>query len=145
DPRLEIKTPFAPRLANCPAGQATSNLLDVALRVAAVNAKGVQFHELTGVVFIESPAAVVGAAHPRGRRVGIGAQPIVEIKEHRWTLRRSEQEIAKTTQGVGSNRVPIVSGGQPTIGSLRGKNVEVVAPKIHHDFIELSLAIDRAQ
>src|SRR5262249_44177836 len=145
DPRLKIETAFTPRLANCPAGQATGYLLDVALRVTAINAKCVQFHQLTGVVFIEPPAAVVGAAHPRGRRVGIGAQPIVEIKEHRWTLRCGEQEIAKLTQGMGSNRVSVVSGGQPTIGSLRGKNVEVVAPKIHHDFIELSPAIDRAQ
>ena len=124
DPRFEIEAAFAARLADRPAGQATGHLLDVPLGITAIDAKRVQFHKLAGVVFIQSPSPVVGASHPRGRRVGIGAQPIVEIKEHRRTLRRSEQEVAETAQGMGSNGVPVVSGGQPTIGSLRGENIE---------------------
>jgi hypothetical protein len=119
--------------------------LDVPLRVTAVNAERVQFHKLAGVVFIQSASAVVGASHPRHRRVGIGAQPIVQIKEHRRTLGSGEQEIFESAESMRPNGVPVVSGGQPTIGSFRGENIEVVAPKIHHDFIELSLAIDRAQ
>src|SRR5262249_8537464 len=110
DPRLEIESAFAARLANWPAGQATGHLLDGTLRVTAVNPEGVQLHQLAGVVFVEPSTAVVLAAHARCRRVGIGAQPIVEIKEHRWTLRGGEQETGKLTQGVGSNRVPVVSG-----------------------------------
>ena len=68
DPRFEIEAAFAAGLANRPAGQATRHLLDVPLSITAVNAKRVQFHKLAGVVFIQSPSAVVGASHPRGRQ-----------------------------------------------------------------------------
>ncbi len=46
---------------------------------------------------------------------------------------------------VRTNRVAIVGNQQPAIGALAGKDVEMVGPEINHHFLQLPLAVNRAQ
>src|SRR5271168_5558602 len=72
---VELEFGSLARLLDGPAGEAARYFGDVFLRVAAVNAEGVQFHQLAAVIFIQtaivflllgrrcrrrSPAAVAG-------------------------------------------------------------------------------------
>jgi hypothetical protein len=99
---------------------------------------------LTGVVFIDAATARIGG-HTSDRSVWTDAEPIIQIKQHRRTLRRSEEEIAKFTEGLRPNGIAIVGRCQPTIGSFGGKNIEMVVPEVDHDFVELALAVHSAQ
>ena len=163
-----------------PAGKAARNFLNIFLRVAAVNAECVQFHQLARVVFIDAPsllplllrvwwlllsllsgvwillpqaaersaALLVGPTLARSRAqlgVGTNALEIVEVEKHRRTLRGCQQQIGKLANRIGTDRVAIVRGQQPAISALACKHVEVIGPEIHHHFLQLSLAINRAQ
>src|SRR5579872_3471795 len=89
-----------------PAGENIRNFGYVALRIAAIDAERVQFHQLTTIIFVES-AGALPLIWPRAhrvthavwtirmdrnseslRRVGTNAQPVIEIKKHRRTFRR---------------------------------------------------------
>ena len=80
---------------------------------------------------------------PGGIRAG--AHPVVQIKQHRRALGRRYQQILKFAQGQRPDRVAVVGSGQPTVGAFGGVNVEVIAPEIDHDFIELAVTVKRAQ
>src|SRR5215510_5884158 len=80
--RPEDEAPLDTRTIDRPAGEPARYFGDVALRVAAVHAEGVQLHQLTRVVLVEPrlPTAV----GPRGNdEVGADADPVVEVEEHR--------------------------------------------------------------
>src|SRR5438045_5903616 len=51
---IEEKSSAQFRLLNSPAGKYPCDFGDVVLCVAPINAEGMQFHQLTGVVFVES-------------------------------------------------------------------------------------------
>src|ERR1041385_3622005 len=69
---------------------------------------------------------------------------IVQIDKHRGALRSCHQEVVKFSEHVGANRMHLVIGGEPTVGILSPKNIEVVEPEIGHHFLELPLAVYRA-
>ena len=48
------RTPIATRVGDRPSGEAFCDLDDVLLRVAAVDAERVQFHQLAGVVLVDA-------------------------------------------------------------------------------------------
>ncbi len=70
---------------------------------------------------------------------------VVEIKQHGRTLRRGKQQRREFRPSSRPNRVSIIGGEQPTIGALPRKHVEVIGPEIDHHFLQLALAVDRAQ
>jgi hypothetical protein len=51
---VEFEAAAALRLVDGPAGEHARHLRDVGLRIAAVHAEGVQFHQLAGVVFVQA-------------------------------------------------------------------------------------------
>ena len=79
------------------------------------------------------------------RAVRIGAHPVVEVEEHRRALRGRLEQIAELAEHVRANRVALVFGEQKPGGALARVDVEVVEPEIDEHFLELPLAVDRAQ
>jgi hypothetical protein len=75
----------------------------------------------------------------------IRAHPVVEIEEHRRALRGRAEQVAKPAQHARTNRVALVFGEQKAIGALARVDVEMVEPEIGQHFLELPLAICRAQ
>ena len=51
---IEIEATAPLRLANGPAGEAARHFGNILLRVAAIDAEGMQFHQLARVIFIET-------------------------------------------------------------------------------------------
>ena len=137
--RLELEAAALPRVRNRPTRERARHFLHVLLRVAAVDAKRVQFHQLARVVLVQSARPAILAArevgdvltwHARsapasepaaarwpvpvvalgGRALGCGTLPVVEIEEHRWTLSRRAQQLAELAEDVRSDRVAFVLG-----------------------------------
>src|SRR6266700_4544101 len=168
----EVST-FA-RLANCPAREDARYFRDIILRVTAIDAEGVQFHQLASVVFIQavtigfalrwplvfgktgcsetSSASVSSTTVPRVApqskrliRIRSNAQPVIKIKEHGRALRSGHQQIFKLSERVRTNHVALIARDQVTIRAFAYEHVEVVEPEIGHHFLELALAVGGAQ
>ena len=106
-----------------PSGERAGHGNDVLLGVAAVHAECVQFEQLASVVFVQALPAplgrlrlrVVRRSGPGGPlalqfllpfgRGGIGAQPVIQIEEHRRALCRSFQQVAEFAEHVRADRV----------------------------------------
>src|SRR5262245_51371543 len=80
-----------------PSGEATRYLGHIFLRVSAIDAERVQFHQLATVIFVQSRPA-------RRYRISIGilsdrwfnlTQEVVEVIEHRRALRRGDEQLFK--------------------------------------------------
>jgi len=127
-----------------PAGEAARDLDHVLLRVAAVHSEGVQLHELAGVVLVEphAPARVGAAGH---HEVGARAEPVVEVEEHRGMTRGGQHEVAEPPERVRPDRLPLVGRQHPAHRPLLPVDVEVIEPEVHHHFLELPVARDRAR
>ena len=108
-----------PRLHR-PAGERARDVDDVLLRVAAVDAERVQLEQLARVVLVDAasiaarvPRATVGCASALERRRrtrctsahsctrALDAQPVIEIEEHRGTLRRGAEHVRKLPSTYG--------------------------------------------
>src|ERR1051326_7861689 len=74
----------------------------------------------------------------------IGAQRIIEIKEHGGAFCGRGQQIFELAESVRLDDVALVRGEEPAIFALTGKDVEMVEPEIVHDLLKLGLAIGRA-
>ena len=60
-------------------------------------------------------------------------------------MRRRQQQIAKFAERVRPDRIAVVGSRQPAVGALGGENIEMVVPEIHHQLVELPLAVHGAQ
>src|SRR5438876_3707887 len=137
------------------------DLSDIFLSVAAAYPEGVQFHKLAPVVFIQAGTpslallynqrtvscapAIVFRNSVRNFGVRSHAQPIVQIEQHRRTLRSRDQQVLKFSQRMRANHVPLIAGQQVAVGALADEYVEVVEPKVGHHFLQLTLAVDGPQ
>ena len=117
-----------------PAGEAAGDFHHVALRVAAVDAEGVQLHQLAGVILVGLFAGVVAAIHAP-----------VEIPEHRGTERGGAEHVGEFAEGVLADDLAVVRRLEPLTIALGGIDVEVVSPELNHDFVKLPLAERGAQ
>ncbi len=75
----------------------------------------------------------------------IGAQPVVEIEEHRRALGRRAKQVAEAAPDMRPDRLALVIGDEARGAPLAGEDVEVVEPEVDEHFLELPLAIDRAR
>src|SRR6266481_6134985 len=91
------------RWVDAPPGQNAGQGDDVLLRVPAIGAQRVQFHDLAREVLIEPLPIAAGAGTARG-----SAERIVEINQHRWVLCGGEQQVAETAQREGTDRLLLV-------------------------------------
>jgi hypothetical protein len=84
---LETKFTLAARSLDRPAGKTAGDFLDIFLCITAVHPKRVQFHDLAGIVFVDTSAAVIRSPLSR-RTLRTNAHPIVQVKKHRRALCR---------------------------------------------------------
>ena len=156
-------------LVNGPAGKDARDFGNIFLTVAAVHAEGMQFHQLTAVVLVESaaapslcflhagPARVIGETvatvaargilgSPGGNiRIWTDAQPIVQIEQHGRTFGGCQQQVFEFSEGVRPYYIAFVAGDHVMIRALADEYVEVVKPEIGHHLVQLSFAVDGTQ
>src|SRR2546427_11531725 len=148
-------------LLQCPSCKTPRALSDLCRSVAAVDSECVQFHKLAPVVFIQAGTpslallydqrtvscapAIVFRNSVRNFGVRSHAQPIVQIEQHRRTLRSRDQQVLKFSQRMRANHVPLIAGQQVAVGALADEYVEAVEPKVGHHFLQLTLAVDGPQ
>ena len=83
--RIEVESAAEPRVGDRPARERPRNFLHILLRVAAVDAERVQFHQLARVVLVDAPAALLRrhrrvAGHLPAAHVGI-LQPPAAVRQ----------------------------------------------------------------
>ena len=76
--------------------------------------------------------------------VRVRARGIIQIKQHRRTLRRGFQQIAEFPEHVRADRVPFVRDHVPAVQILIDENIEVIEPEIRKLLGELPFAVHRA-
>ena len=165
--------PAAPlRAVDAPSGENARDGDHVLLRVAAVDAEGVQLQQLTGVVLVQSlghavedlaaqgiPIARIGKqqspADPgapdaqshavQRRRDGPrgDALPVVEIEQHRRAAGRSDQQVFEPAQHPGPDGRFDVRRYQKPIHAFAEEHVEMIEPEIGQHGLELALGEHR--
>ena len=81
----------------------------------------------------------------RLRRIRPHAHKIVQIEQHRRTLRRRHQQILELAERMRTNHIALIAGHQHSVESLFHEHIEVVEPEVGHHLIQLPLAVDGAQ
>src|SRR2546430_7330134 len=133
-------------LLQSPSGENSRDLSDIFLSVAAVDSERVQFHKLAPIVFIQAGTPSLALLYNQRtvscapsiafrhsvRNIGVRshAQPIVQIEQHRRTLRSRDQQVLKFSQRMRANHVPLIAGQQVAVGALADEYVEVVGPNV---------------
>ena len=94
--RFETKHALPLRLDDRPAGKTAGDFLNIFLRVAAVDAQRYAAPSARARSFRSSRGADCSArrAERRGES-GLGAQPVVQVKQHRRAFGRGEQQVVK--------------------------------------------------
>ena len=151
---LKVKCGVDEGAVDAPAGEDARDLGYVGLGVSAVDAEGVQFHQLAGVVFIEAFVAAfleVWAAGSgelgalSGQRVGADALGVVEIGEHGGAVSYGFKQVLKVAKRAGADGVAFIA--DEVVGHLlvfAQVDVEVIEPEIGHHFLELGVGVDVA-
>src|SRR5262245_66220723 len=102
-----------------------------------------QLHQLARVVLVESGA--LAAIRPEHQReIAPGAEPVVEIEEHRGMRGGSPQQVTEPSEHMGPDDVALVGRDVPLHFALGGVNVEMIEPEVDHYLFELPLTLDRA-
>ena len=70
---------------------------------------------------------------------------VIQIEEHRGTLRDSLEQVAKFPEHVRAYDVAFVLGEHEARGALARVDVEVIEPEVGEHFPELPLAVHRAE
>ena len=124
---LEDKIAKPKMFLDIPARETTREFHHILLSVAAVHAEGVKFHQFAGIIFV-GMAFLVGL--------------IVEIDHHGGRMRRRPNQVAELTKRMFANHFAVVHCFEIEAVSLFDEDVEVVAPKLDHDLVELTLAVN---
>src|SRR5207245_5928367 len=106
------------------------------LRIAAIR-RWARNSERAAESAVAAPTSVL---RPRGktasnRRIRTHALPVIEIKQHRRTLRRGQQQLFESSQRARADHIALIGRDQISVGALIDKNVEVVEPEIGHHFL----------
>src|ERR1022692_1983068 len=119
--------------ANRPARETARHFHDILLRVAAVDAQGVQLQQFTRVIFVWLFRHVLAAVDPP-----------VEIPKHGRAEGGGAQHGGEFSKGVLANHLAVVRHFEPFAIAFGGINVEVVRPELDHHFIQLTFGPHRA-
>jgi hypothetical protein len=116
-----------------PAREDAGQLAHIVLAVAAIDTQGVQFHQLTGVVFVESTAAAVGVGGVGSDGGAFGyALRLVQVEQHGRMASAGQQQVFKPAQCMGANGVEHVVAHVGPHRALACKHIEVVEPELGH-------------
>ena len=125
--RLESELAQPEMFLNCPTSKAARQLHHVILRLAAVNAQRVQLHQFTCIVFV-GMVFVVGL--------------VIQVNHHRWRVCRSPQEIAEIAESMPAYNFAVIHHFQIPAIAFRHRDIEMVAPELHHHLVELPFAVN---
>jgi hypothetical protein len=106
------------------AGQQPRGRLDHRLRVAGVDADGVQLEQLARVVLVRCVAVAVG---------------VVEVGEHRRVPRRRDEHVAELSERVPADDLRVEEVTRRPDVRRRAGDVEVVGPEVDHHLEQLAL------
>src|SRR5208282_3138666 len=120
-----------------PPGQNMGKRDYVSLRVSAVHAQRMQFHQLARVVLVYSLELAL-----RAGAAGRSVLPVVQVEEHRRMMRRRAEDRAELAQRMRPNRSLLERPGPDTIQPFAGENIEVVEPERGHYFLQLPRPFD---
>ena len=111
--------------ADGPAGEDQRQLLHVALVVATIDAEGMQFEQLAGVVLIEAAAVV-----PPGAGVWPDRADLIEVDQHRRVTRAGLHHILEAAKDVRADGLTLVGTSRQGDDRLAGgADREVVRPE----------------
>ena len=148
DSGVELEPAAGPKaVLDGPTGEAAGHGDDIFLRVTAVHAERVQLEQLAGVILIQPPGGPGAAPHP-GQRLGSWRRnrlPVIQVEQHGRILRRRQQHVLELAKNMRTNGIALVGRHQKAIIALFEEYVEMVVPEIDQHFIQLSVAVYRAQ
>src|SRR5208282_4097573 len=125
-------------LGKSPSGQNVREGDYVGLRVAAVDAQRMQFHQLARVVLVD-PFEIALRAGAAGRSV----LPVVEVEKHRRMMRGRAKQRAELAHRMRPNRSLLERTRPYNVQPFAGEDVEVVEPERGHHFLQLPRPFDR--
>ena len=117
-----------------PTGEAPRDFHHIILRVAAMHAERVQFHELPRVILVRLVIRAFTLVHAP-----------IQIPEHGGAQRGGADQVRKFSEGVRPNDIAIIRGLEPAVFAFGRVDIEMVAPKLDHDFEKLALAQHRSK
>src|SRR5919198_819537 len=143
---------------DAPARENSGDLDHVLLCVSAIDADRVQLKQLARIIFIDprrqAPVPLLGHfIHaksgpakwreddwgPARRRSWRYTLRVVEIKQHRGTLGRRDEEVLKAAECPGTDRFLYIGWQQEAVRSFAHKDVEMIGPEVDHDLAQLPL------
>src|SRR5205085_2878754 len=98
---------------------------DIRLRVAAMHAERMQFHDLTRQILVQTLSKLRAS-----RRIRSNRRTLIEISKHRGMHLGGKQQIFKAPHHVWSDRFGIEGTGEKTDGSILDADGEVIRPEI---------------
>src|SRR5215207_7829439 len=110
-----------------PAGEGSGDVLDILLKVTAVDTECVKFHQFPRVVLVDACRSRHG---------------IVEIDEHCRVLCRRAQQVAKFSERERADHIAFIAGDHKLNSILAGINIEMIEPEIRHHFLQLTFAVN---
>ncbi len=159
---------FAGHAVDAPASEAAGDFLHVLLGIAAIDAEGVELHDFAGIVFVDAAHLLGGDRLTGSGSIGRGLSGdflvhhgphlllhgrdlacrgvagVVEIMEHGRAFGGGLEQIVEGAPEVGTDDFAVIDDFEDAVGALLDVDVEVVAPEIDEDFLQLALRIDRA-
>ena len=123
-----------------PAGEAARDLDDILLRVAAVDAQRMEFHQFTRVIFVQATLyfPVLGF----GVQIRLHGLKIVQVEKHGRTLGRGLKQGAELAEHVGADGVAVIRRDQEAVRSFVVVDIEMIEPEVRHFLGQLAVAVD---
>src|SRR5918994_5144823 len=118
-----------------PAGQNFGELLNILLRVAAVDAERVQFEQLARIVFVQasrllSALATTAASELRASRARADRLKVVEVHQHRRMSGRCEHHVFEPAEHVRPDCFALVTAGEWRDKYLRAsRHTQMIRPE----------------
>ncbi len=111
-----------------PAGENARQGHHVVLGVAAIHTQGVQFHQLTRVIFVG---------------MILVADDLIQVSQHGRALGAGQHQIPEAPQSVAADDIAVIDQLHHQI--IRRGDVEVICPEFHHPFVKLAFAVGSAE
>ena len=153
--RREYKVSAELRPIDGPAGEHARHLRHVGLRVAAIHAQRMQFHQLARIILIQPGVGFLFRIGPPRRsdlralgrrRIRPHAFGVIEVEHHGRTVRHGFKQILKLAQRPRPDYVALEAHQVIRhLLVLAQVHVEVIEPEIGHHFLELRVGVDVAR
>ena len=122
----KLKTILRTR-CNSPSCEHTGQFTHVFLGITAMYAQCMKFHQFSGVVFIQTAAAL-----PSPSCLRADTEPLVQVVKHGGMLGAGQYQVFKLTQGMGSGHIDGIVPCKRSHAALLLVHIEMVKPELCH-------------